>query len=284
VSEAESRLGRVAIVGLGLMGGSLAMALRRARPEVEVVGIDSDPATVEKAVSRGVAAVASGDLEVVAGSGLIVLAVPIGRMASVIDAIGPLAGGAVITDLASTKVRVQELAATAGLNLVGGHPMCGSERSGIDAADPDLFVGAAWLLTRSDAAVEELVRASGAHALIVDAQVHDRLVAGVSHAAFLVSVGYVLALAASPDWNRMAGLAASGYRDVSRLAGGDPDLYMGIVDSNRANVEEALDSVIASLTRIRRHLDAQDPRLVELFEEARAVRERWQRERDAGGG
>jgi prephenate dehydrogenase len=284
VSEAGGRLGRVAIVGLGLMGGSLALALRRARPEVEIVGIDSDPVTVEKAVARGVVPVASGDLEAVAGSGLIVLAVPIARMATVIDGIAAVAGAAVITDLASTKVRVQELAARAGLDLVGGHPMCGSERSGIDAADPDLFVGAAWVLTRSDVAVEELVRAAGAHPLIVDPEVHDRLVAGVSHAAFLVSVGYVLALAASPDWSLMAGLAASGYRDVSRLAGGDPDLYMGIVDSNRANVEEALDAVIASLTRIRRHLDAQDPRLVELFEEARGVRERWQRERDAGGG
>lgn len=275
--------GRIAIVGLGLMGASLAQALRRARPEVELVGIDSDPAVAEKAIARGVVDLASQNVEAVAGSGMIVLAVPISRMAAVIEAIAPLSTGAVVTDLASTKVRVVELARRAGLDLVGGHPMCGSERSGIDAAVADLYEGATWILTRPDAAVEAVARTAGAHPLIVDAEAHDRLVAGVSHAAFLISIGYVLAMAGSEEWGRMSMLAAGGFRDMSRLAGGDPDLYMGIVDSNRANVGVALDSVIASLTRIRRHLEAQDPRLVELFEEARGVRDRWLRERESTG-
>jgi prephenate dehydrogenase len=274
----------MAIVGLGLMGASLALALRRARPDWEVVGIDSDPATVRKAIDRNVVVEASGDLAAVAGSGLIVLALPVARMREVMGGLAPLAGGAVITDLASTKVAVVELAGKAGLELVGGHPMCGREQSGIDAADPDLYAGAPWVLTRDHPAVVELVVAVGARPLVLDADIHDRLVAGVSHAAFLVSVGYVLALAGSPDWPRMATLAASGYRDMSRLAGGDPDLYAGIVSTNRENIGEALDSVIASLTRLRRHLESDDPRLVELFEEARSARDRWRKERDAGGG
>jgi prephenate dehydrogenase len=100
----------------------------------------------------------------------------------------------------------------------------------------------------------------------------------------MLSVGYVLALAESKEWPQMGRLAGGGYRDMSRLAAGNPDMYAAIARTNRGNVAAALDEVIHTLTRLRRHLDADDPRLVELFEEARATRERWKRERDAGGG
>jgi prephenate dehydrogenase len=100
-------------------------------------------------------------------------------------------------------------------------------------------------------------------------------VAGVSHAAFLLSIGYVLALSRRDDWPEASRLAASGYRDMSRLAAGDPQLYAGVARTNRANLVEQLDAISAELTRLRRHLDADDPRLVELFEEAKAVRDRW---------
>jgi prephenate dehydrogenase len=98
----------------------------------------------------------------------------------------------------------------------------------------------------------------------------------------MTSVAYVLALAESSEWPRMGRLAGGGFRDMSRLAAGDPDMYAAIARTNRENVATALDRVIASLTKLRRHLDADDPRLVELFEEARSARERWRRERDAG--
>jgi prephenate dehydrogenase len=104
---------------------------------------------------------------------------------------------------------------------------------------------------------------------------HDRLVAGVSHAAFMLSVGYVLALSRRGDWRGASDVAGSGFRDMSRLAGGDPELYAGVARTNRENMVQMLDAVIAELSRLRRHLEADDPRLVELFEEARNVRERW---------
>ncbi|TMG47550.1 MAG: prephenate dehydrogenase [Chloroflexi bacterium] len=107
---------------------------------------------------------------------------------------------------------------------------------------------------------------------------HDRLVAGVSHAAFLLSIGYVLALSRRRDWPEASRLAAGGFRDMSRLAAGDPDLYAGVARTNRENLIETLDAISAELTRLRRHLEADDPRLVELFEEARSVRERWARQ------
>jgi prephenate dehydrogenase len=109
----------------------------------------------------------------------------------------------------------------------------------------------------------------------MDPETHDRLVSGVSHAAFLLSVGYVLSQSRRAEWADASQLAASGFRDMSRLAAGDPELYAGIVRTNRANLIEQLDAISATLTRLRRHLDADDPRLIELFEEARSVRERW---------
>ena len=112
----------------------------------------------------------------------------------------------------------------------------------------------------------------------MDASTHDRLVAGVSHAAFLLSVGYVLSLSGRSDWPEASKLAASGFRDMSRLAAGDPNLYAGIARTNRNNLVEQLDAISATLARLKRHLEADDPRLVELFEEARAVRERWAKE------
>jgi prephenate dehydrogenase len=156
--------------------------------------------------------------------------------------------------------------------------MCGREAAGIDAADAALFKGAPWVLTRADDAVTGLVESVGAHPIVMDAETHDRLVAGVSHAAFLLSVGYVLALSGQRDWADASRLAASGFRDMSRLAAGDPSLYAGISRTNRAHMVEQLNAISAALDRVRRHLEADDPRLIELFEEARAVRERWSKE------
>ena len=190
----------------------------------------------------------------------------------------------IVTDLASTKGTVMRWAAAAGLDLTGGHPMCGRERSGLDAADPAIFDGAPWLLTREEPALADLVRAVGAIPVVVDAEQHDRLVAGVSHAAFALSAAYVLALAGSGEWDRMAELAGPGYRDMSRLAGGDPELHGAIASTNRRAMVDALQAIEASVARIRRHLEAGDTRLVELLEEAKRVRDGWERGRREGTG
>src|SRR5216683_2266546 len=274
----------IGVVGLGLMGASFALAVKKARPETTVVGFDRDAATALKAMDRGIASAASSDLDVIDMADVIVVAVPILAMNDVFKSLKIHVAGKVVTDVASTKGSVMEWAAGAGIDLVGGHPMCGRETFGIDAADADLFAGAPWILTRSDQTIVGLVEAAGAHPLVMDAVTHDRLVAGVSHAALLLSVGYVLALSGRADWPEASKVAASGFRDMSRLAAGEPELAAGISRTNRENLLEQLDAISSSLTRLRRHLEADDPRLVELFEEARAVRERWTKEsRDSDG-
>src|SRR3984893_10512363 len=268
----------VAVVGLGLIGSSMALALKEARPDVVVVGSDRDPMTVRKALERGVVTSASADLAVVEMVDLVIVAAPILALRDVFAGLHGMVSGKVVTDVASTKAAVMGWASAAGIDLVGGHPMCGREAAGIDAADAALFKGAPWILTRSEPAVIELVEAVGARPVVMDAETHDRLVAGVSHAAFLLSVGYVLSLSGRSDWADASKVAASGFREMSRLAAGDPTLYAGIAQTNRTNLIEQLDAISASLARLRRHLDADDPRLVELFEEARSVRERWHKE------
>jgi prephenate dehydrogenase len=265
----------VAIVGLGLMGSSLALALKEAQPGTVVVGSDPDPMTLRKALDRGIVESASADLSVVDVADMVVVAVPILAMKNVFSNLRGRVDNKMVTDMASTKESVMEWAAASGIELVGGHPMCGKEASGIDAADASIFQGAPWVLTKSEPAVTALVESVGSHVMVMDAATHDRLVAGVSHGAFLLSVGYVLSVSSRSDWPEASKLAASGFRDMSRLAAGDPELYAGISRTNRANLVEQLDAISATLARLRRHLQDDDPRLVELFEEARSVRERW---------
>lgn len=269
----------VAVIGLGLMGSSFALALKEARPEFVIAGSDRDSGVVRKALDRGVVETGSTGLDVTEIADVVVVAAPIEALREVFAGLGAAAKGKLITDMASTKARVMEWAGAAGLDLVGGHPMCGKELSGIDSADASIFRGATWVLTRQEPKVFELVEAVGARPIVMDADTHDRLVAGVSHAAFLLSVGFVLALSHRSDWAEASLLAAGGFRDMSRLAAGDPALYMGVAETNSEHMVEVLDSISAELARLRRHLEADDPRLVELFEEARSVRERWAKQR-----
>jgi prephenate dehydrogenase len=260
---------------MGLMGSSFALALKQARPDVVVVGNDPNPLVVRKALERDVVSTADTDPAVVEMADIVVVGAPISALRQVFAQLALKAPGRPTTDMASTKATVMEWAAAEGIDLVGGHPMCGKETSGIDGADPSMFEGAPWVLTRDEPVITELVTAVGAHPVVMDAVTHDRLVAGVSHSAFVLSVAYVLALSRRKDWPEASRLAAGGFRDMSRLAASDPDLYAGVARTNRENLLELLDAVSKELGRLYRHLEADDPRLVELFEEARDVRERW---------
>src|SRR5206468_12637361 len=163
------------------------------------------------------------DLSVVEMADVIFIGAPLGAMRQLFAQLAEKAGATPVTDMASTKATVMEWAAAEGIDLVGGHPMCGKEKSGIDHADAAIFEGAPWVLTRPEPSIAALVEAVGAHPVVMDAVTHDRLVAGVSHAAFLLSVGYVLALARRDDWPDASRLAAGGLRDLGRPGAGHPD-------------------------------------------------------------
>ena len=258
---------RLGVVGLGLMGASFAEALRRTRPEIEIVGVDADPGVLATALERGI--IRSPGIE---GADVIMLAVP---PPAIRDLLPNLPRTAIVTDMASTKARIMVWAAESGIDFVRGHPMCCRELSGIDAADPSIFQDAPWVLTRIDARIEDLVRAVGSYPIVMDPERHDRIVAAVSHSAFVLSAAYALAVAGSRDWPEMAGLASTGFRDMTRLAAGSPEMYAGIAATNAENLVEWLLLIEQQVAKLRRHIEAGDPRLAELFEEAREKRERW---------
>lgn len=274
---------RVALLGLGLVGTSLGLALRERRPGLDVVGWDRSGESVDLALARGAIGHGARDLaSAVEGADLVVLATPAGAFPALFEAIAPrLASGAVVTDVASTKARVSAWAAAAGLTFVGGHPMAGSERSGGAHARADLFKGAVWCVTPTSdadpaaiAAVEELALGVGARPLRLDPATHDAYVAAVSHLPFAASAALVALTTSDPRWAEMAPLAATGYRDATRLASGDPDMYRDICGTNQEAIAPLLRSLAFTLETLADRLD--DPQALEaFFTRARDAREAW---------
>lgn len=241
-------LSKVAVVGAGLIGGSVALGLRAAG--VEVVGYDPDPAALEEGLRRGAFTSAESDLtEAVADAPLVVLAAPVDRLvetARVVAASVPAEG--VVTDVGSAKSRVVEgCEAVLGSRFVGGHPMAGSERRGIAAADANLFEEAWWILTPTAGTASHAYRTAsllattlGARPIALDPDGHDRLLAQVSHLPQITASALVASAVASQERDSHLGLAAAGFRDVTRIAASDPGLWVAILQANREAVLESL--------------------------------------------
>ncbi len=273
---------RVVIVGLGLMGGSLAGALRERGACREVLAVTRREETVREAMRRGFIHWGTCDLaEGVGQTDLIVLATPVRTILELIPQVGTLApAGCVLMDVGSTKARIVEAmeALPSHLQAIGGHPMCGKEASGIEAAEADLYQGATFVLTplqrtspEALTLAQELVEAVGARSLVMNAERHDRLVAAVSHLPYLLSVGLVDTaeeVAAEDDlvWE----LAASGFRDTSRLAASDVTMMLDILLTNSQAVGEMLSRFVRQLDTIAHLLKTDDEEgLRSLMEQVR---------------
>lgn len=253
-------MGDVAILGTGLIGGSIGLRIRRERPAAVIVGYDGDPASAARALERGaVTTTKETPEEAVAGAGLVVLALPVDRMAAALKGIsGTVPSTSAITDVGSAKTEVVLRGEESfGGRFVGGHPMAGSEQGGIESADADLFEGARWILTpteRTDAAayrqVTELVASMGASVVALDPHVHDVLLARISHVPQIVAGAVVAAAASGGDQPAHLALAANGFRDVTRIAASPPDLWVAILRSNPEAVLEGLARVQGGLADV----------------------------------
>jgi len=280
---------RVAIIGLGLIGGSIGLALSRLDADIEVVGFARKPLVASRALALGVVKRTEGSVDsTVSGSDLVIVATPAMAVKGVLSEIrDSLHKGAIVTDVASTKSAVMgwaEEVLPASVNFIGGHPMAGKEASGIEAADGDLFQGCTYCLVpgrhatkKAVASLEALVRRIGAEPLFLDAAEHDRLVAGISHLPLLISVALVSATMGSPLWPAMSRLAATGYRDVSRLASGDPLMGRDICLTNKEPILRWLDDYIEELKRLRSLVNRGSGELEQAFVKAREAREKWLR-------
>lgn len=283
------RLKTIAVIGVGLIGGSFALAMRRAGAVTRVVGVDRDAQALERAAALGVIDTAADSAsEAAAGADLVFVAVPVRAIGPVLhDVALGLGPDAVVTDAGSTKSDVVRIAAgelrERMPRFVPGHPIAGRESSGVDAAVADLFRGARVVLTPDEATSPEaasLVRscweACGARVATMDAGAHDRIFASVSHLPHLLAFALVSEIVSRPDSAELLGFAAGGFRDFTRIAASSPEMWRDIALANREALLEELDRYAARLAVFRELVAKGDgPGLQRLMTEARNARRAW---------
>jgi len=244
---------RVGIIGLGLMGGSIALALHGHC--LSISGYDIDPNTLESALDHGIIDSPIDFSDPMLPIDLMILATPVGSILDWITRLSRRNDSFHLMDLGSTKSRVvdamQQLPER--ISPIGGHPMCGKETAGLDAADARLYRDCAFVLTPVHRALpttlviaHELIEVIGAHVLILDPDRHDRIAAAISHVPYLASIALIDAARQLNDdvaWT----MAASGFRDSTRLAASNVTMILDVLASNRAAVLESLSRVITSL-------------------------------------
>lgn len=280
---------KVTIVGVGLLGGSLGLALKRRGLADKVEGVVRRRATIAECLEVGAVDHATCDLTLaVEGADVVVLCTPISPMRGLAEQMVPaLKPGAVVTDVGSVKGPVVEalepLLARAGAWFVGSHPMAGAETTGVRHARADLFEQAMAVLTptaRSHAdalrQVEHLWQGVGAKVLRLSPQVHDDLVSRSSHLPHVVAAelaNYVLSPAHPPE---QALLCANGFRDTTRIASGSPPMWRDIALANRENLARVLGVFIEDLREFQLALaNADEPAIEEFFEQAKRRRDQW---------
>ncbi len=282
---------RIAIVGLGLIGGSLGLALKKSRwRDAEIIGCARRQEVAATALRLGAVDAVEMDLQkAVSGADMIIIATPILTIREVFIQISPVVSHkAIVTDTGSTKLQVMQWAKeflSPNISFIGGHPMAGKETSGIEAAEAELFRGRVYCLTLGEEtaqeamhALEDMVTAIGAVPFIISPGEHDNLVAGISHLPLLLSVALVLATTQSPVWDKMSKLAASGYRDATRLASGSPEMHAHVCFTNKEAIVTWVDTLITELQRLRRMVSESDTSIGNVLALAKEARRRWLRE------
>lgn len=282
---------RIAIIGVGLIGGSLGLAWRDKGLAGEIVGVDLSADTLHRAVELGAIDRGTTDLaEGVQGAGLVVLATPVGAAMELAGRLGTLVRpGVLVTDVGSTKGEICRRMAEVlppGVAFVGGHPMAGSEAQGVEASDPYLFQNAVYVLTPVGGAdgdgvalLTRLLEPIGAKVAVMDPDRHDRLVAAVSHLPQLVAVALVNAVAAAEtDDAGVLSLAAGGFRDTTRITSSPAGIWQDILASNRGPVLEMLGRFRQALDTLEEAVRSGDRAAVAAeFERARETRSRLPR-------
>ncbi len=281
---------RVTVVGLGLMGASLCMDLTRGELCREVRGVARRADTVLDAFFSGAVDLATDDLHTgILGADIVVLATPVRTIVSLLREIGPLLWpGTLVLDMGSTKADICRAMAElpASVQPVGAHPMTGKESSGFTAAEPGLYRAAPWVLSplarTSDEALAlatELAEAVGARPLVLEAARHDRLVASISHLPFLVASALVHAVAEVGMEDELVwSLAAGGFRDTSRVAASDTQMFLDILSTNREPVLRQLDAMVEQLCGLREMIAVgEEEKLRQKLEESQQTRSGWRK-------
>jgi prephenate dehydrogenase len=280
---------KLAIIGVGLIGGSLARALRQAGEVGEVVGCGRGKANLEKAVELGVIDSYSHDTgEAVAGADMVFLAVPLGAMESTFAAMkGHLAEDAIITDGGSAKGSVvNDCRAVFGNSLSGfvpGHPIAGTENSGVEASFPELYQNRRIILTPMEETSQEAVtkveamwRLCGADVTCMSVEHHDEVLAATSHLPHMLAFSLVDSLARMKENDEIFRYAAGGFRDFTRIASSNPVMWRDICIANRNALSEMMERYSSEMAELAETIRQGDgDHLLEIFERAKDARDRY---------
>lgn len=286
---AALRINKLVIIGVGLIGGSFALALKKARMVRHVVGVGRTRKNLNAALKLGVIDEASQDAaDAVRDADMVLIGTPVGQMPAVMKAIAPhLSRKTIVTDGGSTK---QDVIACARKHLgehfarfVPAHPMAGTENSGAAAAFPELYRGRKVILvpqaetsTRALRAVRAAWTACGAKVVHLEAREHDEILAAVSHLPHAAAFALMATLANRKDARRVLGFSAGGLRDTVRISGSSPEMWRDIFLANRVALLAALDKYSLEIKHLRKSLEAKDGAAMQaMFEHARHARERW---------
>lgn len=279
---------RVTIIGLGLIGGSLGLALKRKNwQSAEITGWVRRAETGQKALEMKAIDAYELCLEkAVQGTDIIFVATPVLTIKEIFSQIAPhLKDNCIVTDVASTKLEVMQWAQELlppKVSFIGGHPMAGKETSGLEAADANLFHGCAYCLVQGShisptvmQIIRNMVETVGAIPFSIDAQEHDNLVAGISHLPLLLSAALVLATTKSTSWPQMSRLASSGYRDLTRLASGNPEMNASICLTNQCSILHWIDIFTEELQKLRGLIGNNDTEIQNDLNIAKEARTKW---------
>jgi len=280
---------KITIVGVGLLGGSIGLAVKRRRLAREVAGFVRRPASLKDCEKAGAVDYATTDLlAAVSNADLVILCTPLARMRSLTEQFLPaLKRGAIVTDVGSVKTDVVRevcgLIRKADGHFIGSHPMAGGEEMGVRAAWADLFVNAICVITPTKNSnptalriVEQFWKSLGGRPLRLMPQLHDVLVSRSSHLPHVVAA--ILAnLVLNPASPRMqAQLCANGFRDTTRIASGSPEMWRDIALANRKNLSRSVDAFVSELQKFQRALKKSDAKAISKFlETAKARRDNW---------
>ncbi|MDN4608731.1 prephenate dehydrogenase [Sporosarcina highlanderae] len=279
----------VAIIGLGLIGGSLSLALKRSIQELHIIGFDRSYATADEAYRRGIIdSIAPSAKSACEKADIIIFATPVNTTVVLLEEASTwkLKDGVILTDTGSTKKPIMEAAKVLtdkGLTFIGGHPMAGSHKSGISAAKEHLFENAYYILTPTiDATSEQidelsnLLKSTKGKIVVLNADEHDHMTAIVSHFPHLIASSLVGRLADQEKQQPfIKNLAAGGFRDLTRIASADPTMWRDITMQNRDELLMQLDGWLQEMESIRNLISENDPDLIfRFFEDAKTFRDR----------
>lgn len=278
---------KVAIIGLGLLGGSLARAMKAQGLAGSITGCGRTPERLKFAIEHGIVdAVTRDPVEAVQGADLVVISTPVGMIPGMIEKIaGHLPPGAIVTDMGSTKQMIVESAERVlprEVHFVGSHPMAGSENVGVEASTATLFQNALCVVTSSSLTevsalkkVESLWEALKCRVMVMTPQEHDLLVAAASHLPHLAAVSLCRTLSSISDADeKVMPLLAGGFRDTTRIASSSPEIWRDICLANRSHIKDVLEGYIAAICDVRDKISGAGPEeLEELFASAKTFRD-----------